>query len=155
MMILCVDPGGKGGHTGIVLLEANDSGVAVLDSCVVPGGVYPVLEWLAEQEIEDWSVVVVEHFVNRGVGGADITPAYTEGAIQGFLEARKWVGDIILSPASGKNEAVPDAVVSRLVSKKSFSHDHHQDRWEALRHGLRYLKRSGHLPTIRQLWPND
>lgn len=161
MMLLAIDPGAKGGHTGIVLLSVpEDRSAELAESWAIPGGVDPMLEWLDRGCIRDILVdteaVVIEHFVSPRQGGINIEPAYVEGAIQGYLFGSGWVGpNVHLSPASGKNTAVPDHAMDRAGFPKSlFKGDHHNDRWEALRHALWYLKRTDHRPTLLAMFPN-
>lgn len=155
--LLSVDPGGKGaGHTGIVLLQYTDTAPPIiLDTWAVPDGLEGWLGWydhhvnhnsLDEVEPDE---VVCEHFVNRNVPGADLTPCFIEGSVRTLYR------HTVLQPASGKNSAVPDAVMAALgFSKKEFKGDHHGDRWEALRHAIWYLKKNRHLPTLRAGWPS-
>lgn len=76
-----------------------------------------------------------------------------EGCFLGLLE-HLWGGTVILQQAAGKNSAVPDAALERLgFTKDLFPGDHHQDRWEALRHGVRFLKNDSHIPTIEVAFP--
>ena len=161
MMLLAIDPGAKGGHTGIVLLSVpEDKPAQLAESWAIPGGVGPMLDWLTKDCIaallNGVGVVVIEHFVSPRQGGINIEPAYVEGAIQGYL--RSFWGDdqdVVLSPAAGKNTAVPDHAMDRAGFPKSlFKGDHHNDRWEALRHALWYLKRTDHRPTLLAMFPN-
>jgi len=153
--LLSIDPGGKGtGHTGIVLLSYEfDTTPELIASWAVPDGLEGWLDWHDEQEAADISStlwpnqVVCEHFVNRNVPGADLTPCFIEGSVRTLYR------HTILQPAAGKNTAVPDTAMAALgFSKKGFKGDHHGDRWEALRHGLWYLKKARHLPTLRVGW---
>lgn len=159
MMLLAIDPGAKGGHTGIVLLSVpEDRSAELAESWAIPGGVGPMLDWLdrgcIRDILADTDVVVIEHFVNRNIKGADIGPAYVEGAIQGYAAALL-SAEIVLQGASGKNTAVPDHAMERAgFSKKDFQGDHHGDRFEALRHALWYLKRTDHRPTLLAMFPN-
>lgn len=146
-LLLGIDPGGTGGHTGAVLLEYTAQTAPVLvNSWAVPGDMDSFREWW--QSPFERMTVVCEKFVNRNIAGADLTPLLFEGAV------RYLVPDVVLQPASGKNSAVDDAAMARLgFSKKEFAGDHHQDRWEALRHSLWYLKKQRHLPTLKKGWP--
>lgn len=161
MMLLAIDPSGDPkGHTGIVLLSVPEDRPAQLEeSWAIAGGIEAMIDWFEKDGIrdilDDMDVLVVEHFVNRNIKGADIGPAYVEGAIQGYAAALM-SAEIVLSPAAGKNTAVPDHAMTRMgFSKDDFAGDHHADRWESLRHALRYLKRADHRPTVRAMFPND
>jgi len=160
MMLLAIDPSGDPkGHTGIVLLWVQEDKPAELEeSWAIAGGIEPMIDWFEKdyiQEIlDDTDVIVVEHFVLYGPRGVDIGPAYVEGAIRGYAAALL-SAEIVLQPASGKNTAVPDHAMDRAGFPKSlFKGDHHNDRWEALRHALWYLKRTDHRPTLLAMFPN-
>lgn len=158
--LLGIDPGGTGkGHTGIVLVRYTDKHPAMLmESWAVPGGLEGFLEWLRDPEggysIEsdhfsnpDGVRVICETFVNRNIPGADLTPVLIEGAVRTVFDG------VILSPASGKNTAVPDEVLKRLGLYDIGKGDHHADRREAARHVVRYLKNVQHMPTLLNGWP--
>lgn len=149
--LLAIDPGGEGGDTGIVLLDYTDAAPAVLvDSWAVEEDLAGFHRWFeAHPEVLlDTPIVVCEMFVQRNVLGADLTPVLIEGAVR-FMRP-----DAVLQPASGKNTAVPDrAMWAAGFNRDVFPKDHHADRWEALRHGLVYLKHQPHLPTLRAMFP--
>lgn len=152
-LILGIDPGGTGGHTGVVLLEhTRDNPPELVTSWAIPGDMDSFREWWMTSydfEFEDVTVVC-EMFVNRNKPGADLTPMLFEGAV------RYLVPDVVLQPAAGKNTAVPDrALVNLGFSKDAFKGDHHGDRWEALRHVIWYIRKQDHVPTLRKGWPRD
>lgn len=148
MRLLSIDPGGAGaGHTGVVLLDVPTDGPPVLvDSWAVSGGLSGFLEWYdtTGSKLRP-DKVICEHFVNRNVKGADLTPCFIEGAVRAFWR------EVILQPASGKNTAVPNAALDRL-GLNDFKGDHHADRREAARHAIWYLKKSLHRPTLIAGW---
>jgi len=150
--LLAIDPGGKGGDTGIVLLDYTDDTPALLvDSWAVEDDLKGFRKWFGDNGdvlMDPDTTVVCEEYVQRNVMGADLTPLLIEGAIR-FMRA-----DTVLQPASGKNTAVPDrAMWAAGFNRGMFPGDHHSDRWESLRHGLVYLKHQPHLPTLRALFP--
>lgn len=153
--LLAIDPSGDPrGHTGVVEFYYDDTTPAeIVGSWAVTGGVYPFLEWASKRHpLGRDSLVVCEHFVPYGNKRAmDIGPAYVEGAVQAFY----WPQGIrvILQRASGKNSAVPDRVMRVMGAMFEGSGDHHGDRREAARHGLMYLKHSGHQPTLMKMFP--
>lgn len=150
--VLGVDPGGKGGETGIVLIEFGaDSPARLVDSWAVKDDVDGFVDWWARQ-VGTWDWIVLEHFVNRNVRGADLTPCFVEGAVRG-LARQDWGGNVILSPAGGKNTAVPDAAMKRIGLY--IPGGHHRDRNEAARHVLWWLKRKRHIPTIQAMFPEE
>ena len=142
--ILGIDPGGKGGDTGIVLIGVSDTAPAtLLDSWAVTGGLGGFREWY-RRECPAVDNVVVEQFVHFKDIHIETTPILIEGAVR-FIWPRA-----ILSPASGKDQAVPDRVLKQLGLYQPG--DHHRDRTEAARHVVRWLKNLPHLPTLRAGW---
>ena len=144
--ILSIDPGGKGGDTGIVLLGyTSEFRPSCIESWAVPNGLGGFTDWY----YTDWlprhdafnGTVVVEQFVHFKAVQIETTPILIEGAVR-FI----WP-NAVLSPASGKNTAVPDEVMKRLGLY--IAGDHHRDRNEACRHALRWLKNQKHIPTLR------
>lgn len=136
---LGIDPGGVGGHTGVVLL---DDSLTLKDSWAVPGELEGFLEWYDRTGVHLYTgTVICEHFVNRNIKGADLTPCFIEGAVRALWR------NAVLQPASGKNTAVPDDVLRRL-GLYDFPGDHHHDRREAARHVVWYLKARYHKPTL-------
>lgn len=150
--ILSIDPGGKGGDTGIVLIEYDDTQPATLvDSWAVHDGFDGFCQWWFDYTSGNDLHVdyhIVETFVNYGRPGADLSPLLIEGVV------RYTYPDVILSPASGKNTKMPDRAMTNLgFQRKAFGGDHHADRWEALRHALVWLKSQKHIPTLERAFP--
>lgn len=163
--ILSLDPSGDPrGHTGIVLLGYTETEpVTLLGAWAEPGGVDAFRDWYLRTVSQNKYVetppafpceptdqfcidtVVVEQFVDRQIRGADRSPMLVEGVVR-FL----WPG-VHLSPASGYKTAVPDAALKNLGLW--LTGDHHNDRISAARHGVRWLKKQGHVPTIRKGFP--
>lgn len=145
--ILSIDPGGKGGDTGIVLLGYTpETRPVIVNSWAVPNGLAGFREWYNEvwYGYSTPSVKIVEQFVHFKAVQLETTPILIEGAVR-FL----WP-DVVLSPASGKDTQMPDAVMENLgFPKAAFKGDHHADRWSALKHALRWLKNQKHVPTLR------
>lgn len=148
-LILGIDPGGTGGHTGVVLLEhTRDNPPELVTSWAVPGDMDSFREWW-QTEIGGSAgmTVVCEMFVNRNKPGADLTPMLFEGAV------RYLVPDVVLQPAAGRLVAVPDKALNNLGFSKSMFNDHHHDQWSALTHCIWYLKKQRHRPTLENGWP--
>lgn len=151
-LILGIDPGGTGGHTGAVLLHyLYGDPPSLIDSWAIPGDMDSFREWWQSEALGyGFDTVVCEMFVNRNKPGADLTPMLFEGAV------RYLVPDVVLQPAAGKNTAVDDTAMSNLgFTKSMFKGDHHGDRFEALRHVMWYLKKQRHRPTLLKGWPRD
>lgn len=152
--VLAIDPGGSGnGETGVVWLALHDDAPPhVFGSWAVPNGLEGFREW-ATSSVGHFPLhtgadtVVCETFVNRNIPGADLTPVLIEGAVR-YLRP-----DTVLQPAAGKNTAVPDEVLKRLGLYDLGTGDHHQDRREAARHAVWFLKKNKHLPTLKKGWP--
>lgn len=151
--LLAIDPGGSGkGETGVVWLALHDDVPPhVFGSWAIPNGLEGFREWATSSEghfpLHTADVVVCETFVNRNIPGADLTPLLIEGAVR-FVRA-----DTVLQPASGKNTAVPDSALENLGLLDVGRGDHHQDRREAARHAVWFLKKNKHLPTVKAGWP--
>lgn len=138
--LLCVDPGGSGrGHTGIVVLDYTPNSLSLTDSWAVPNGLDGFVEWSFNYDWSNPTHVVVEHFVNRNVKGADLTPVLIEGAVR--IELKRYKLDSTLQPAAGKNAMIPDTILKHF-GLYTFRGDHHHDRREAARHGLLWLRNS-------------
>lgn len=154
MRLLSFDAGGKGGHSGVVLLDVpEDAPATLVDSWAVPDDVEGMCQFTEAFDESDADLIVCEHFTNRNVRGVDLTPCFVEGVIRGW--AHTWGCDVVLQGAAGKNTAVPDDAMERAGFPKSdFKGDHHADRWESLRHALWYLKRTDHRPTLEAMFPN-
>jgi hypothetical protein len=146
--ILSFDPAGKGGDTGIVLLKFTDITPPVVDfTWAVKKGFTGFVPWLTEHEMFNPDVVIVETFIHFKNIKIETTPILIEGAIR-YVWPKA-----VLSPASGKDSAVPDEVLKRLGLY--FPGDHHRDRTEAARHAVRWLKNQRHIPTLRAGWPAE
>ena len=140
--ILSIDPGGKGGDTGIVLLGYTpETRPVLINSWAVPNGLTGFREWYVKTLRQGADTIIVEQFVHFKAVQIETTPILIEGAVR-FI----WP-NAVLSPASGKNTAVPDEVMKRLGLY--IAGDHHRDRNEACRHALRWLKNQKHIPTLR------
>ena len=147
--ILSIDPGGKGGDTGIVLLGYTPETRPVLvDSWAVPNGLTGFREWYVKTLRQGADTIIVEQFVHFKAVQIETTPILIEGAVR-FI----WP-NVVLSPASGKDTAVPDWAMDNLgFSRADFGGDHHADRYQACRHAIRWLKNQGHKATLEVGWP--
>lgn len=149
--ILSIDPGGKGGETGIALGRYNNTEpYHLVHTWAVKDDVDGFKEWYEDEWIiRYFSIapsieVICEHFVNRNVPGADLTPCFVEGSVRTLFD------HVVLQPASGKNTAVSDEVLKRLGVYTPGGH--HRDITEATRHAVWYVKKSGHKPTLLKGW---
>lgn len=150
--ILSIDPGGKGGDTGIVVVRYSKfTAPEFFLKWAIPGGIDGFRDWKGEHKRividaarSDWHVIC-EHFVQRNIPNADLTPVLVEGAV---LDTWR---QVILSNPSGKNTAVSDDVLKRLGLY--IPGGHHRDCTEAMRHAVRWLKNQAHVPTLQAGWP--
>jgi len=149
--ILAIDPGGV--TTGIVMIHAGDDAPArVVSSWSLDGSISSYLTWWNSMIFDGVDVLVCEQFVSRNVRGADLSPLRLQGAIE--VLAMDAGLDVALQPAGGKDSAVTDAAMTRVgITKRMFVGDNHDDRYQAARHGLWYLKRTKHLPTLNAMYP--
>lgn len=151
--IIACDPGGV--TTGIVWIRySHDRPAIVMESWSLEGGIVPFLNWWNNEfsALPPIDVVVCEQFVNRNIAGADLSPLRLQGAIE-VLAMQRGIG-VELQPAAGGHTAVTDAAMARIgITKKTFVGDNHNDRFAAARHGLWFLKRHKHMPTLNAMYP--
>lgn len=114
----------------------------LLDSWTVQGGIDGFREHMTGA-LDMADIVIVEHYVDRQIPGADRSPLLIEGAVR-FMR-----GDAILSAPSGYKSVVPDNVLEKF--DMNFKGDHHADRKAAARHALRWLLQN-HKPTAEFGW---
>lgn len=142
MLILGVDPGKR---TGVALLEVSDDSTPVLIAYEeVYGGVEGFEEWWETHPAYD--VLVVENYIPRG-GVPQGQAKYPLGII-GFLTQ---FGPV-LQPPAGRLRGASDGVLKRLGLY--LPGERLRNVREAVRHVVWYLKKQGHMPTLRVGWPN-
>lgn len=142
MKLLAIDPAAENpvSDTGWALLYYDKNTPAtLLDSGVVRGGFAGFCGWVLPES----DVTVCEHYVVFNRAG-DPTPLMAEGVVR-YLRP-----DVVLQPSSGYKTAVSDAVLKNLGLWSTKGH--HADERSALRHGLWYLKRIRHMPTLKAGW---
>lgn len=139
-IILAIDPGET---TGYAVFEYTETDPATLfEYGEIPGGLQVFMEWWQQQSIK-FDVLVAEDFILRG--GVKL-PNTTALRILGFLAPYAPV----LQPPAGRKKAVSDDVLKRLgmyLPGKQY-----RNAREAVRHGVWYLKRQQHLPTLQYGW---
>lgn len=141
-LLLSIDPAAERAvsDTGWVLLRYDDNTPATfVDGGVVHGGFEGFRTWTLPAS----DVTVCEKYVKFRAEG-DPTPLLIEGVVR-YLRP-----DVHLQPASGKNTAVSNDVLRRLGLYSTTGH--HLDQREAARHGVWYLKKARHVPTLRAGW---
>lgn len=142
MLLLSIDPAAEReiSDTGWVLLRYDDNTPATLvDGGVVHGGFEGFRTW----NLPTSDVTVCEKYVVFNKAG-DPSPMLIEGVVR-YLRP-----DVVLQPSSGKNTAVGNDVLKRLGLYSTTGH--HADEREAARHGVWYLKKARHVPTLKAGW---
>lgn len=140
MRILSVDPGER---TGIALLEVlDDEPPRLIFHDEVYGGVEGFIHWWDTRP--DYDVLIAEDYVPRP--GTPQTNSTAPQRVLGFLSP--W-HPVVQNPA-GRLKAVSNEVLKRLGLY--LPGEPLRNAREAVRHGVIYLKRQRHLPTIRAGW---
>ena len=145
--LLAIDPAAERevSDTGWVLLEFDDDTPATkVDGGVVHGGFAGFVQWTKHMPASD--ITVCEKYVVFNRAG-DPSPLLIEGVVR-YLRP-----DVVLQPSSGKNTAVPDKVLKRLGLWSTAGH--HRDEREAARHGVWYLFKNRHKPTLKTGWSSN
>lgn len=132
----------------------------VLDSGVIHGGYRGFTNQMLtgsdvipdpfEGHIRHADIIVYEKFVTYNKV-ADPSQMLIEGVIR-YLRP-----DAVGQPSSGKNTLVPNDFLKEkgLWGTKGSGAGHHRDEVEAIRHAYYYLARNKHIPTLKELQPND
>jgi hypothetical protein len=149
--ILSIDPGGIGGHTGVVVGSYDPSTpLKITFNEAIGGGFEGFYEWVHKDTHKrlfmplNGSVVVCEHFSLRG-HTADITPAFIEGGVR-MLNPQT----VLQNPSDAfGNKFITRADLS--IWSAPFEKDHHKDQESALIHMLAFLVKRNHKPTVDYL----
>ena len=148
--ILAVDPGRRSGVSLVTYGEADP--VRLLASWDVPGGVEGFISWVVENEPAVLECVVYEDFILReGKHGVDLEPLKVIGALH--VLAHELQIPLHPQPPAGRLKAVSDEAMARLGM--TFSGNKDRNIKESARHSVWFLKRQGHIPTIRAAWPPE
>ena len=123
----------------------------------VPNGINGFLDWFHSEFGEEGSrplnIAVAEKFVlNPGNQfAADLTGVPIEGAL-----AALWRGEIHWQPPSAK-AGIPDALLREhglWQTGDSLGHTDGRDANDAIIHSLEFLRRSAHLPSLKEYFPS-
>lgn len=138
MRILAIDPGVR---SGVALLDVpNDKTPVLLMHDEVYGGLSGFHEWW--QRRPDYDVLVVEDYiVRRGVPG-NVEPLRIIGYLHPYAP--------VLQAPAGRKQAVSDDVLKRLGMY--LPGEPNRNAREAVRHGVWWLKKHHHLPTMKAGW---
>lgn len=162
--ILAIDPAAERAvsDTGYCYGEfTDDMEFKVIDSGVIHGGfrgfesaAHPYLpagmDFSLCDPLLEADIIVYEKFVTYNKV-ADPSQMLIEGVIR-YIRP-----DAVGQPSSGKNTLVPNDFLKKkeLWGTKGSGAGHHRDEVEAIRHAYYYLARNQHIPTLRELQPQD
>ena len=141
--LLCLDPGGT---TGVAVFEYSDNTEATLEYYdQVPGSLKGFIEWYEIYSSKlNWDVVVCEDFTLRiNVKFPDLSPVYIIGA----LEALEWPKVPDYQQPTQKPLCDDDRLKKLGLHKPGKGHAN-----DAIRHGIIYLRRNRHMPTLKKGW---
>lgn len=138
MRILAVDPGVR---SGVALLDVPNTKPPVLMSHEdISGGLSGFHEWWDLRPSYD--VLVVEDYIpRRGVPGNQ-EPQRIIGYLYPYTP--------VLQAPAGRKQAVSDDVLKRLGLY--LPGEPNRNAREAVRHGIWWLKKQRHLPTLKVGW---
>lgn len=165
--LLSIDPGLNSG-AALGYYDAT-SPYRVVGRWQVHGGLPGFLAWWEREHIgERFDEIVVEKFILDPTNqfSADLTPVQIEGAIIAKLFPRD--NAIAWQPRTDKSALTgypPTAITKTQRQRARFdfldrfgmfeSGTGNDDSNDAVTHGLVYLKRRRHLPTLRAFWPEQ
>ena len=149
-LLLSLDPGKQ---TGIALGFYGDEAYELLNVWQVAGGLNGFIDWWHDHYPLNESVLVSEKFVLRNNAFvADTEPLLIEGALHVLYD-----NQIVWQLASDKS-LVNDSV----LRKNNLWHTGKQVGWkdardtnDAIIHGLAYLKKNKHIPTLQKYWGEE
>lgn len=137
----------------------------LLERYQVLGGLDGFLRWW-HSDRPDFDELVVEKFIldSRNEFVADLTPKEIEGALAALLwgspiqpvyQPRTDKAALVGYPASAKTKAQRQRVRFDFLDRFGMFKPGTQndDSNDAITHGLVYLKRRKHAPTLRAFWP--
>jgi len=147
--LLSLDPGKQ---TGIALGTYGDEAYELLNVWQIAGGLNGFIDWWYSHYPLNESVLVSEKFVLRNNAFvADTEPLLIEGALHVLYD-----NQIVWQLASDKS-LVNDSV----LRENNLWHTGKQVGWkdardtnDAIIHGLAYLKKNKHIPTLQKYWAN-
>lgn len=144
MNLLSLDPGKCTGWS--LWIVRDDAPIDLIDYGQVSGGVDGFVDWWRKMQQGglSWDTVVSESFRLDGrTPSPDLTPKLIEGAL-----AVLWPRSVIYQANTYKVHAPDDLLKRAGLWQKGMPHAN-----DAIRHAIAWAKLSGHLPTIKWLWP--
>jgi hypothetical protein len=143
--ILSLDPGGT---TGIANIYYANNAVKLFSVKQVPGGLEGFLEWVSEQKLSSFDVVVCEDFSLRtGIHSPDLSPVYIIGALSALCRGKV---ELVLQMPSQKSLCDDPRLKSMGMHTPGQPHGN-----DAVRHGIIYLRNKRHMPTLKLGWKDD
>lgn len=164
-LILSIDPGL---NTGVALAYFDDvTPYTLRERWQVHGGPVGLDRWLDAGGFQGADVLVVEKFIlARNDFAADLTPVQDEGVIMAAADRARL--PILWQPRSDKGRLTGYSEKAKAGTKTQRQRERfdflerfgmyaagteNDDSNDAITHGLVYLKRIEHLPTLRHFWP--
>lgn len=155
-MILSIDPGES---TGVAFGEYSDTdGYELVDCTQIQGGANGFLQWAVDNHFYDLHpelVVVSEKFVLRSSNQfvANVEPVRIEGVMLAL-----WGSDRVVYQQRSDKTLVDDRVLKRhglWQTGKEHGWVDGRDVNDAIIHGLAFLKKAHHRPTLRKYWGSE
>lgn len=149
--LLSIDPGKQ---TGIALgIYGDDEPYKLAEVWQVSGGLKGFIDWWREHETLMPTYLVCEKFVLRNNAFvADTEPLLIEGALRVL-----WGGDIVWQLRTDKMFVTDQLLKEHGLWKtgKALGWKDCRDANDAIIHGLAFLRKQKHLPTLRKFWGNN
>lgn len=139
--LLALDPGLS---TGWAEISYGDHLADVVDQGVIPDGVHGFKKWWSNRT---WAQVVSEKFIIAPGTVGEGWSLQVEGALIALYD-----GPITFQSRSDKADLVSGTEVERFAWLRSHGFTGSSHELDAITHGLLWLKRQRHQPTIRQYW---
>lgn len=161
--LLTIDPGK---NTGIALgFYDAITPYRLIERWQVHEGTHGFIHWWDEDRPE-YDELVVEKFIldSKNEFSADLTPVEIEGALKALIandevqpvfQLRSAKGDLTPYPPEAKTKAQRQRVRFNFLDRFGFFKKgaDNDDSNDAICHGLIYLKRRKHMPSLLAFWP--
>ncbi len=166
-LLLSLDPGL---NTGIALGYYDDTTPYSLQNrWQVHGGLDGFVDWLDihSASVGGWDEIVSEKFILSSANRftPDTTPLLIEGALQAFLWLEDIPANLYWQPNTAKADLIGYPATAKTKAQRQrlrfdFLKEHglfvpgedNTDSNDCCVHALVFLRRRGHMPTIRKYW---
>lgn len=147
MHILSIDPGGKGGETGVSIGHfSNTEPYSLEDYIALPSGPVAFMDWYSVNLDYEIDVHIVEDFI-QWEPRSDPSPLELIGLCKWLFQD----SEVYFRPAN-KKSIIKDNHLKTLGAYVPGGH--HRDVTESVRHAVAWLvKDKRHLPTMKVLYP--